>query len=93
MLILILSTQKVFDNIKFDSQSRVFNPATNSYINFNDDTWSSIRITNDYQNTDTQTLIVNDNIKREERTWQLDVPRNRVLYTTSNSLIFILIYR
>lgn len=76
---------KVFDNIKFDSQSRVFNPATNSYINFNDDTWSSIRITNDYQNTDTQTLIVNDNIKREERTWQLDVPRNRVLYTTSNS--------
>ena len=76
---------KVFDNIKFDSQSRVFNPSTNSYINFNDDTWNSIRITNDYQNTDTQALIVNNNIKRKERTWQLAIPRNRVLYTINNS--------
>ncbi len=76
---------KVFDNIKYDSQSRVFNPGTNSYINFNDDTWSSIRITNDHQNTDTQLLVINTNIERKERTWQLDIPRNRVLYTTNNS--------
>lgn len=76
---------KVFDNFRYDSQARVYNPTTDSYVNFNDDTWTSIRVTNDYQNTDTQTLIVESNIKRRERTWQLAVPRNRVLYSTTNS--------
>lgn len=76
---------KIFDNLTWDSQSVQYIPGTNSYLNYNDDTWNSIRITNDYQNTDTQDLIVNSNIKRRERTWKLAIPRNRVLYTVSNS--------
>ena len=70
---------KIFDNILWDSQS------LSSSINQNDNTWTQTRIYNDYQNTDYQTLALNTNIKRKERTWQLFVPRNRVLYTTSNS--------
>ncbi len=70
---------KVFDNLVYDSQSK------NGVVNNNDDTWNSIRITNDYQNTDVIPLIYNTNIKRKERSWQLAIPRNRVLYTASNS--------
>lgn len=72
---------KVFDNIMYDSQT----VDTATGINYNDDTLSTIRVYNDYQNTDFQSLIVNNNIKRKERTWQLAIPRNRVLYSTSDS--------
>jgi len=74
---------KVFDNIKYNSEAREYNSVGNYYINHNDDTWDSIRITNNYQNTDTHLLTAI--AKRKERTWQLAIPRNRVLYTTSNS--------
>lgn len=70
---------KVFDNIVWDTQAK------NGIININDDTWKSIRVTNDYQNTDTIPLVYDTNIKRKERSWQLAIPRNRVLYTASNS--------
>lgn len=76
---------KVFDNLMWDSEATSFNTTYNASTNFNDDTWDTIRIYNDYQNTDTQALTVNSNIKRKERTWQLQIPRNRVLYTGSNS--------
>jgi hypothetical protein len=76
---------KVFDNIVYDSQS-ITNDV--SKINQRDDTWNTIRVYNDYQNTDYQDLIVNTNIKRRERYWKLDIPRNRVLYTTSSPDIF-----
>lgn len=76
---------KVFDNIKYDSQVRIYDSFNKIYTNVNTDTWSRIRITNDYQNTDFQDLLSGDNIKRRERTWMLAIPRNRVLYTTSNS--------
>lgn len=72
---------KIFDNILFDCQA----VDTATGINYNDDTWNSIRFYADYQNTDFQTLLVNNNIKRKERTWQMAVPRNRVLYTFSDS--------
>ena len=71
---------KVFDNIVMDTQSKNLNN-----INQNNDTWSSIRVTNDYQNTDIIPLVYNANIKRKERNWQLAFPRNRVLYTVDNS--------
>jgi hypothetical protein len=71
---------KVFDNLVYDSQAIDANG-----VNYNDDTWNTIRIYNDYQNTDYQLLIPGANIKRKERSWQLAVPRNRVLYSTSNS--------
>lgn len=73
-------TTKVFDNLVYDSQAIDANG-----VNYNDDTWNTIRIYNDYQNTDYQLLIPGANIKRKERSWQLAVPRNRVLYSTSNS--------
>jgi hypothetical protein len=72
---------KAFDNIMYDSQA--IDTATG--INYNDDTWNQIRVYNDYQNTNYQALTTLSNIKRKERTWQLAIPRNRVLYTSSNS--------
>lgn len=76
---------KVFDNIVWDSQALSYDTTSGEYINHNDDTWTRIRITDDYQNTDIQTLTVGSNIERKERSWQLQIPRNRVLYTSSNS--------
>lgn len=76
---------KVFDNFVWDSQATKYVSATDSYQNYNDITFTHIRVTDDYQNTDKQALTLNTNIKRKERSWQLDVPRNRVLYTSSNS--------
>jgi hypothetical protein len=71
---------KTYDNIIFNTSS-----IATGRVNQNQDMWNSIRITNDYQNTDWQALISNSNLKRVERTWKLDVPRNRVLYTNSDS--------
>lgn len=76
---------KVFDNLTLDTQASVYDPITKRYINYHDDTWDRIRVTNDHQNTDIQTLTPNSNLERKERSWQLQIPRNRVLYTTSNS--------
>ena len=70
---------KAFDNIVIGSES------LNGVVNINDDVWKEIRIYNDYQNTDYQTLNPTLNIKRKERSWQLQVPRNRVKYTSSDS--------
>lgn len=70
---------KVFDNLVFDAQSK------NGTINIHDDFWNKIRITDDYQNTDVISIIYPNNIKRRERSWQMAIPRNRVLYTSSNS--------
>lgn len=75
---------KVFDNLMIITES-IDRSTTTVGINKNDDTWNVIRCYDDYQNTDFQNLIVNTNIKRKERTWQLPIPRNRVLYTSSNS--------
>ena len=71
---------KTFDNIKYDSQA-----INTNNENQNDKTWTSIRLYNDYQNTDYQSLVLDTNIKRKERTFKLAIPRNRVLYTSSNS--------
>ena len=73
-------TTKTFGNISFDSQVKDI-----AGINKNDITWTRSRIYNDYQNTDWFDLIYNNNIKRKERSWRLDIQRNKVLYTLSNS--------
>lgn len=76
---------KVYDNIMYDSQCMVFNIPTQTYTNINDNTWNYIQVYDDYQNTDKQSLVYDVNIKRKERTWNLAIPRNRVLYLSSNS--------
>jgi len=71
----------IFDNLKLNTNS--YNFQSNS--NQKNDTWKRIRIANEYQNTDFQNLVVDSNIRRIERTWKLAIPRNRVLYTSSDS--------
>lgn len=74
---------KVLDNISYISEAIDY--SGNNPVNKNDETWKIIRIYNDFQNTNFQFLTVNNNIKRKERSWNLAVPRNKVLYTNSNS--------
>ena len=69
----------------YDSQSLQYDPTFDNYQNDHDDTWETIRVYNDYQNTDFQTISLLSNLKRKERTWQLQIPRNRVTYTGGNS--------
>lgn len=74
------SATKIFDNLHIISESLSVNGE-----NQNKDTWNRIRITNNYQNTDFQDLVYNSNLRRIERKFNLDVPRNRVLYTNNDS--------
>ena len=76
---------KVFDNIMYDSQSLQYSSTYDNYQNDFLDTWESIRVYNDHQNTDFQTIALNAGLKRKERTWNLQIPRNRVLYTANPS--------
>lgn len=76
---------KVFDNIMYDSQSLLYNSTFDNYQNQFDDTWDTIRVYNDHQNTDFQIIAQNAGLRRLERTWQLQIPRNRVLYNAGQS--------
>lgn len=83
------SVTKVLDNFVWHTEV-IDDPVYTSdadNINMFPETWTSIRIYNDYQNTDVITLdpTVLKNIRRVERGWQLQVPRNKVLYSTSAS--------
>ncbi len=83
------SVTKVLDNFVWHTEV-IDDPVYTSdadNINMFPETWTSIRIYNDYQNTDIITLdpTVLKNIRRVERGWQLQVPRNKVLYSTSAS--------
>ena len=51
-----------------------------------DNTFDTIRFYNDYQNTDYQ--LSTSIAKRKERTWNIQIPRNRVIYNTPNDNIF-----
>lgn len=83
------SMTKVLDNLVWHTEV-INDPVYESdvdNINMFPITWDKIRIYNDYQNTDIITLdpTVLKNIRRVERSWQLQVPRNKVLYSTSAS--------
>jgi hypothetical protein len=63
---------KTWDNIYY--MSNVYLAGDELY----NKTLDSIRCYNDYQNTDWVTLTYNTNIRRRERSWTLDIPRNLV---------------
>jgi len=67
----------------YDSQSLQYSNTFDNYQNDFLDTWEEIRVYNDHQNTDFQAIAQNSGLRRVERTWQLQVPRNRVLYTAN----------
>jgi len=74
---------KVFDNISFVSTASV------SDVEVYNNTFSSIRCYNNYQNTDFCTLTYGTNLERDEREWTTFVPRNAVdTAYTSNPDIF-----
>jgi hypothetical protein len=82
---------KIFDNLEWVTETDVFDASTDSNTNIKNNTWTTLRVYNDYQNTDTQLLdplALVPNITRKERSWKLAVPRNRVLYTTPSPNIF-----
>ncbi len=70
---------KVYDNQVFETEA--INTTSNTPININNSIFNTIRMYNDYQNTDFQTLTYDSNIKRKERSFNIVIPRNRVLYT------------
>jgi hypothetical protein len=63
---------KVFDDFAFSSTSTVDD------VEINNNTFSSIRCYNNYQNTDYCTLTYLTNLERDEREWTTFVPRNAV---------------
>ena len=78
---------KVFDN--YELLTEVTDEANNA--NIIDQTFNTIRVYNDYQNSDFQTLPTDNGkpiAKRKERTWNIANLRNRVLYTSPSTNIF-----
>jgi len=66
------SENKVFDNFEWTSEVLL---GTNNQLN---ETWSSVQVYNDHQNSGVITFN-SANLKRRERRWQTIVPRNRIL--------------
>jgi hypothetical protein len=68
------SSTKVFDMLQYESITD--NAGTNVLY----DTFNSIKVVDDYQNSDTQSIVISGssaNITRKEREFCLNVPRNR----------------
>jgi len=91
---------KIFNNLEITSEAvdnqidyygniktyTGFNEDNITTPNIIDNTFDSVRFYNDYQNTDYQLFSTIG--KRKERTWNLAIPRNRVIYNTANDNIF-----
>lgn len=73
---------KVFRNFEAHSEVKI------NDVNQLNEFFNSIRCYTDYQNTDFITLIPGINLKRAERTWQLAVPRDKVIGTVNDPDIF-----
>jgi len=76
---------KVFDNYEMVTDGIDDNNFANP-VNLPDETFDTIRIYDDYQNTDFRD--VTEVSRRKERTWNLSYLRNRVLYNTVPTDIF-----
>jgi hypothetical protein len=71
---------KVYDTLSWHSTAKDANNVLQ-----NDVTFTNLRVTNDYQNTDWQPLVFNTNVKRKEREFTTFVPRDRVsVYEMNN---------
>ncbi len=97
---------KVFDNLKWQTESinsviewvddlvttnSNISYTTSSNVNLLTDTFNSLRVYNEYQNSDWVTLTNDINVKKREQTWATYIPRNKVNYdilTPSSSSIF-----
>lgn len=78
---------KVFDN--YEMVTEVIDLATGA--NIVDDTFDRIRLYDDYQNSDFQSLPIDNakqTAKRKERTWNISNIRNRVIYNVGSPDIF-----
>lgn len=81
---------KLFNNLIFNTEAIQDSPTSDieGNINIFDSTFDTFRAYNDYQNTDFLTLVpngVSPTIRRIERQWNLQVPRNKVLYSITSS--------
>ena len=61
---------KIFNNLEYKAE--LYDSSGNDIFN---ETFNSVRIYNEYQDTGVQTLTVEDNIKRRMRTWRYTIPR------------------
>jgi len=88
---------KVFDNLSWNTESikdnllsiddLLDNVGESDNINYLTDTFSSIRVYNEYQNTDYVNLNTTPrtgNLRRVEQSWNLQIPRNKVNYDSTN---------
>lgn len=78
------SKESVFDNFYYITEVKDL-----SGKEISNETWGQIRVSNDYQNSDYQTLTVGTNIKRKKRVWQMALPRNIVVSNIANPDIFL----
>jgi hypothetical protein len=62
---------KVFNNIEYVAQM-----TTSAGADIFDETWNTIKVYNEYQDSGVVTLIPDNNIKRRMRSWRLQVPRD-----------------
>jgi hypothetical protein len=79
-----VSSDVVFDNFMFVTEVKDLNN-----VEISDETFTSMRVSNSYQNSGFTALSINSNIKRKKRLWKMALPRNIVTNSiTPNPDIF-----
>ena len=85
------NSESIKDNIEWNDDFNLY-PGSSTSPNYPDnvnnqsDTFNRLRIYNDWQNTDFVNLTLtppNNNLRRVERDWNLQVPRNKFNYDTN----------
>lgn len=77
---------KLFSNMEW--QTEVLNTTVSPPINIVGETWTKMRVYDDYQNTDYFSFVTESNIKRRKRTWRTAIPRNALITTGTDFNMF-----
>lgn len=86
---LTLLTEAVDDKVEWNDDLNIYpgsptNPNYPDDVNIKNSTFNSVRCYNQYQNTDFVTLVPDNNIRKIEQGFNLQLPRNKFDYDTYN---------
>lgn len=90
---MIIMSEAIDDNVEWNDDLNIYpgsatNPTFPDDVNNKDSTFNSIRLYNQYQNTDFVTLTPGTNIRKMEQGFNLQLPRNKFDYDTYNPSVY-----
>lgn len=91
-----IESEAIQDNVEWNDDLNIYpgsptNPSYPDDVNIKDSTFNAVRCYNQYQNTDWNTLTItppNNNIRKVEQGFNLQLPRNKFDYDTYNPSVY-----